>query len=363
MAAEWFEIDYECATEPGETSLAGTHPLNVYADFDDRDFFVTDERGWLPALEAMGWDSAKIMLNKTILKVESTSQHVRVDYADSTTGGVGSITAAYAISTFSLGVLQHSHAEIFSPALPIWKQFELAKFEMAAYLKIFIQFETHFWGEDEYILYASPTRGYYPSWQNLDAPGFSNGTNTILATLTGNWARRAELMTDEAILAEAVAVLGEIFGAENVTTATGIFVGRWVTDPLTRGMFSNWPTGVSDVDFIRLSTAVDRVLFAGEATHPKYNGYVHGALLSGINSAASAAACLGNTSSDKCNCAYNRLCDTYTGTTHPAHDQQDQHDPAQCPTAEGVNTQDAAAATCLAASVAALTIAVWWMDP
>lgn len=71
------------------------------------------------------------------------------------------VEAAYAICTFSLGVLQND-AVIFRPALPGWKQTAIYKYTMGTYTKIFMQFEEMFWPNDtQFFLYASPTaRGY-----------------------------------------------------------------------------------------------------------------------------------------------------------------------------------------------------------
>mmetsp|Transcript_15772 Transcript_15772/g.32360 ORF Transcript_15772/g.32360 Transcript_15772/m.32360 type:complete len:505 (+) Transcript_15772:111-1625(+) len=308
MAIEWFEFDYEFATVPGETSLTATTPLAMYLDFGDSDWFVNDTRGWKPLLDNLSWNPEALRLNTKVESIESTDDAVFVKCEGD--NGQQVYKAKYAVSTFSLGVLQEKHREMFSPPLPSWKSAEVMKFDLATYVKIFITFESNFWPPEEQFLFASRTRGFFPHFQNLDLSGFFPGSNMLLATMTGDWAKRAERMTDDQVLVEAMAVLEDSFGKAAVSKPTGIYVSRWFTDPLFYGAYSNWPTGVSDQDFNELRTAVGRVLFSGEATSARYNGYVLGALEAGRNSAREVAACIEAQNGKACTCVYNRQCDT-----------------------------------------------------
>lgn len=71
---------------------------------------------------------------------------------------------------FSVGVLQSGDIT-FTPKLPDWKKIAIQIFEMGIYTKMFLKIPPNkiFWDEStEFLLYASPARGYYPAWQSLD---------------------------------------------------------------------------------------------------------------------------------------------------------------------------------------------------
>lgn len=60
-------------------------------------------------------------------------------------------------------------------------------------------------------------------------------------TITGDESERIETMSDDEVKAEAMAVLRKMYPDIEVPEATGIYFGRWFSDPLYRGSFSNWP--------------------------------------------------------------------------------------------------------------------------
>ncbi len=87
----------------------------------------------------------------------------------------------------SLGVLKKEVVN-FEPKLPNYKRDIIKKFDMATYTKIFLQFPADkiFWNTTtEFFLYADPkTRGYYPLFQSLEAPGFEPVSLFILFLLS-----------------------------------------------------------------------------------------------------------------------------------------------------------------------------------
>ncbi|CAD6204844.1 unnamed protein product [Miscanthus lutarioriparius] len=140
-----------------------------------------------------------------------------------------------------------------------WKIVSVYQFDMALYTKIFLKFPKKFWPEGpdtEFFLYASGRRGYYPVWQE----------------------------SDNATKAEAVEVLRKMFPGKDVPDATDILVPRWWSNRFFKGTFSNWPIGVNRYEYDLLRAPVGRVYFTGEHTSEHY-GYVHGAYLTGIDSA------------------------------------------------------------------------------
>ena len=140
---------------------------------------------------------------------------VRVILADGT-----SLSADYALVTFSLGVLQHEDV-LFEPALPKWKSEAIHGMAMVSrvtrggsspilfnnrvqgtYTKIYLQFPERFWfdtevpginshlsvigrsDESQFALYADHERGWYPVWQSLDMDGFFPGSGILFVTVT-----------------------------------------------------------------------------------------------------------------------------------------------------------------------------------
>ena len=81
-------------------------------------------------------------------------------------------------------------------------------------------------------------------------------------------------------------VIRSIFGSE-VPEPKGSVVTRWMSDPHTRGSYSNLPVGSSYEDYDTLAEPIaDRLFFAGEATNRVHSATVHGAFLSGVREAS-----------------------------------------------------------------------------
>ncbi|VAI93706.1 unnamed protein product [Triticum turgidum subsp. durum] len=189
------------------------------------------------------------------------------------------------IVSASLGVLQTDLIK-FKPQLPSWKIVSIYQFDMAVYTKIFLRFPKRFWPEGagkEFFLYASGRRGYFPVWQQFEQQ--YPGSNVLLVTVTDDESRRIEQQSDNQTMAEAVAVLRKMFPGKDVPDATEILVPRWWSNRFFKGSFSNWPIGVNRYEYDLIRAPVGRVYFTGEHTSEKYNGYVHGAYLAGIDSA------------------------------------------------------------------------------
>ncbi|KAI9435404.1 flavin-containing amine oxidoreductase-domain containing protein [Lactarius indigo] len=126
------------------------------------------------------------------------------------THGWDEVNAQYAICTFSLGVLQHDDVQ-FVPPLPEWKVEAIHSLTMATYTKIFLQFPQKFWFDTEFAVYADSERGRYPIWQSLDLDGFAPGSGVIFATVTGDYSKRIEAMTDAQVQSEVMQVLRAMF--------------------------------------------------------------------------------------------------------------------------------------------------------
>lgn len=203
------------------------------------------------------------------------------------------VSAAYAICTFSLGVLQN-HAVKFTPELPQWKKTSIEKFNMGTYTKIFLQFDETFCpNETEYFLYASPTtRGYYPVFQSLSKNTFLPESNIIFVTVVTQESYRVENMSDEEVKDEVMAVLRQMFPDKEIPEPKAFMYPRWTQIPWSYGSYSNWPASTTLEMHENLRANADRLWFAGEATSAEYFGFLHGAYFEGRNTGEEVAALL-----------------------------------------------------------------------
>ncbi|KZT60493.1 amine oxidase [Calocera cornea HHB12733] len=316
QAVEYWNFDMEYSMSPEESSWVQVANNNnfTFNQFSDENNLVVDPRGFAtiatePFFALPAAQRGEVRLNATVSAIAYSSSGVNVTLSS---GEI--LTADYALCTFSLGVLQSpSPSGIqFTPPLPAWKQTAVSGFAMSTYTKIFLQFTSKFWPDTQFQLYADPsTRGRYTQWQSLDAPGFLPGSKIIFTTVTAQDSVRIESMSDAAVLAELLSVLGGMYGEQVVQAAnvTDFYFQRWHEDPLFRGTYSNWPAGYHPAELDNLRAPLPgtapgmgegeggvlgegRLLFAGEATSFEYFGFLQGAYTEGQRAARAVANCL-----------------------------------------------------------------------
>lgn len=192
--------------------------------------------------------------------------------------------ANYLVLSVSIGVLQ-SDLISFRPPLPRWKTEAIEKCDVMVYTKIFLKFPYRFWPsgpEKEFFIFAHERRGYYTFWQHMD--NAYPGSNILVVTLTNGESKRVEAQPDQETLREAMEVLRDMFGRD-IPDATDILVPRWWNNRFQRGSYSNYPI-ISNNQLARdIKDPVGRIFFSGEHTSERFNGYVHGGYLAGIDSA------------------------------------------------------------------------------
>ncbi|PWY75684.1 FAD/NAD(P)-binding domain-containing protein [Aspergillus eucalypticola CBS 122712] len=94
----------------------------------------------------------------------------------------------------------------------------------------------------------------------LDVPGVLEGSNILVVTVVNDQAHRVERQSEAKTQSEIME---------------------------SNGSYSNWPPAVSANTHRNLRANVGRVLFAGEATSPKFSGFLHGAYYEGKRAAES----------------------------------------------------------------------------
>ncbi|KAJ6510494.1 amine oxidase [Mycena sanguinolenta] len=301
MVSEYYMFDWEYAQTPEQTSwIASSWANNFTYDvdqggFSDGNLFSIDQRGFkhfIQAEAATFLTAEQTLLNATVRNIAHSADAVVVTLANGT-----NITADYAITTFSMGVLQNDDV-LFEPPLPTWKQEAIQSMTMGTYTKIFLQFEDKFWFDTQFALYADRERGRYPVWQGLDLQNFMPGSGIVFATVTGDYSERIESMSDAEVQAEVLGVLQTMFPNTTIPTPTAFFFPRWFSDPLYRGSFSNWPSGFVSPHHTNVRANIGkRLWFAGEGTSQKYFGFLHGAYFEGLDIGKRVANCL---NTDKC---------------------------------------------------------------
>ena len=277
---DWFNLDFCFAEPPDNTSLYRTQPTPTYDIFGEEDFFVTDQRGYAYLAECLGAEflnDDRLRLNTTVNLIEYTD-----DCVCATDFNEVKYCANYGIYTFSIGVLQDEQINLkFEPDLPQYKIDAINTFSSALYLKIFVEFNETFWDDVEYIGRTSSDREDYPLFQPM-GKFFDSKPNVIFATLTGETAYRVAAQDIEITKQEVRDALVSMYG-EFQAEIVNILVPDWASNSLYLGAYSNTPVGVTDQTHGDIAAPVGSLYFAGEVVSNLYNGFVHGAYLSGVD--------------------------------------------------------------------------------
>eukprot|EP01018_Ginkgo_biloba_P036300 Gb_23546 [translate_table: standard] len=270
--------------------MAEVEPIPTYTEFGEREFLVADDRGYDYLLHKLAQDflqtdnagdlmDDRLQLQKVVREIEYTNNDVRVKTED------GSVyNAKWVILSVSLGVLQ-SDLINFTPKLPKWKEESFFKCDITIYTKIFLKFPRKFWptgAGTEFFLYADDKRGYYTFWQHME--NAYPGSNILVVTVTNDESKRIEEQGQEQTKAEAMEVLRKMFG-NDIPEAEDILVPTWWNNRFQRGSYTDYPILADSNDFLEIRAPVGPIYFTGEHTNEKFNGYVHGAYLAGIDTA------------------------------------------------------------------------------
>ena len=288
---EWVGIDYTDAYTPENTSLKMNYPDDTYSTFGDpsrtADYFVTDQKtGYAGVVQCLAnryltADDPRLHLNSIVKEIQWSDSCVCAVTLEA--GSLKQYCAPYAIVTFSVGALKAKTAK-FTPELPKEKQNAIDNlYPLGLFLKIFLEFGETFWEDDvNYIIQADPVRGHFCHFQSLtqNLPGSSN---VLMATVTGRWATAVYNQTEDATKSQIMEVLQRLYSTK-IPDPIGITIPDWGVNPFFMGMYSNYPPGYKQF-YNDLSSRAGRLYFGGEAISEKYNGYLHGAYFSGIDTA------------------------------------------------------------------------------
>lgn len=194
----------------------------------------------------------------------------------------GKYQADHVICTVPLGVLK-TGAIRFDPPLPARQAAAIGRIGFGQVAKLALTFDAPTWPEDpHFFFHASAARGEWPNILNLKA---LTGQNTLMLVCAGEAALKADEMSDDAVVADAMTTLRRLFGPR-LGEPTGVMRSAWSQDPFARGAYSFAAFGSAPSDFEALALPTGPALqLAGEHTTARYRGTVHGAYLSGLRAA------------------------------------------------------------------------------
>lgn len=232
--------------------------------------------GYAPLVAQMA-GGVEIRLGQTVTTIAAHAEAVTVTLADG-----DQLTAPRCIVALPLGVLQDGRIA-FTPGLPETQTTALARLSAGVLDKLVLVFPRVQWPLDvDWFGYLATESERWCQWVNLarhsEAP-------VLIAELAGDFARRAEVWSDDVIVGSALKTLRRMFGAD-LPEPVAVRRTRWLQDPFARGSYAHLSPGAQPVDRDRASAPHHgRVFFAGEHTYRHCPTNVHGAWLSGVRAA------------------------------------------------------------------------------
>ncbi|MGL4767248.1 MAG: flavin monoamine oxidase family protein [Formosimonas sp.] len=263
-------IEHEYA---GSVEELSAKYLEQMAEFDGDD--VVMPQGYAALVQFLAQGLA-ILTRHVVQKIEHDEQGVRV----TANGKVFSADAV--LVTVPLGVLKAGKIE-FAPALPADKQQAIDALKMGVLNKVYLRFDKVFWQpKSTWLEWMSPKKGQWAEWVD-----FANllGKPVLLGFNAADYGREIEHKTDAQIVAQAMDVLRQMFGA-NIPNPIDHQITRWAQDEFSYGSYSCNALGMrKDARKALAEPLGKRVFFAGEATHSQYFATAHGAYMSGLDAA------------------------------------------------------------------------------
>ncbi|XP_065166695.1 spermine oxidase-like [Atheta coriaria] len=224
-------------------------------------------------------------------------------------------TAKHVIFTPSLGVLKHDHKSLFQPPLPQRKVEAIEALGIGAVMKVMLHFPEHWWAtngsfsgysfvwtqEDRDTLATQYRKGPYRnnlSWLTnfMGMYRVEQNPKVLSCWFTGEFVPEIETMSDDILLDGINFTINKFLGKKyNVQQPDDFRKSAWYSNEFVRGTYSyqtlasrkiqNPSANVILSQPILNKDNIPRILFAGEATHPRFYSTVHGAIESGFREA------------------------------------------------------------------------------
>lgn len=232
--------------------------------------------GYAPLVEQM-CSGLDIQLGQVVTAIEVEDSQVVVVLK---TGK--RVSAPHCIVTLPLGVLQE-RSIAFTPDLPAAQWAALDRLGAGLLDKLVLVFPRVQWPLDvDWFGHLATEEERWCQWVNLAR---HCGAPILIGELAGDFARRAESQSDDALVASALRTLRRMFG-QDLPDPVAVRRTRWRLDPFARGSYAHLTPGATPADRDRVSAPhLGRVFFAGEHTYRHCPTNVHGAWLSGVRAA------------------------------------------------------------------------------
>jgi polyamine oxidase len=198
----------------------------------------------------------------------------------------GSYAGSHVIVTVPLGALKAS-AIVFSPVLPPHKLLAIDTIGFGVFEKVALAYDRVFWEPNlagAFVIADESTQ----QWQSLLDLSRWQQRPVLVAVTTGGHAQSVLTLSPADRAAQVAALVKRAFGPAT-PDPVAFAVSDWLSDPYTRGCYSNVPL---DADFEAFAAAIPalaqphgRMLFAGEATSEDKLAIVDGAFQSGVREA------------------------------------------------------------------------------
>ena len=309
----WMKTEFESGQPASSISNTQAFALQDAASYEDRDYLITDQRGyqhWMVRFVEDNLNADQLYLNHTVTKVEAFSEHATNTTVIVTTQEGTQFVSDYVLCTVPLGVLQHQLID-FVPDFSDERSEGIQGMTMGHYAKLYLQFATNFWGkkkkkntttneddddtegEDapELLLTTTETRTngsrseealQFPWALNLDLPKYLPGSKILAFHVCCDTARRLETQPLAETVEAAVALLRTKYGMDRVSTVTQVHVTNWTHDRYAGyGSYPDWPVGYTPQQHTAMIAPHGNIHFAGDHTHAQLFGYGHGAILTG----------------------------------------------------------------------------------
>jgi spermine oxidase len=201
-----------------------------------------------------------------------------------------------------MGYLKEHHHSLFIPKLPLNKIKAIENLGFGAVNKIFVVFDRPvlgkeyeglqvLWRDDMDVTLKSvvdkwdlENEKFYRALDNFEA--LPNMPNVLLCFTTGNDAVYIERLSDECLMDVLCELFAICFAKLKLPKPKQLVRSKWASEPFARGSYTYVKTGSTINDCRSLSLPLgNQLYFAGEGTNHKFISTVHGAYISGRETA------------------------------------------------------------------------------
>jgi monoamine oxidase len=222
----------------------------------------------------------RLLLDTVVRRITQRDGHVAV--AVGTGDRTSELRANFVICTLPASTARDV---IFDPPLPDPQRDAFARLRYGCATRLLLQFDRRFWKvRGRPLAFGTDL----PSGAVWDGNEQQKGRAGILSFLAGGRASAAlqDLVRRDGI-AGVVKQIGWLGRPSTVVTARAI---AWDEDPWVRGGYAYFDPGFDPLWRAWLARPFGRIVFAGEHTSIKWQGYMNGAIESGLRAAAEVAA-------------------------------------------------------------------------